>query len=286
MQLRGTEARRLSEPEKPLEPVLLPGWAGPLFALYHAPRGSAGAAAHLIYLPPFAEEMNRARRMAALEARALAAAGVGVLLLDPFGCGDSAGDFGDARWSIWRDDVGMAADWLAARGAGTLGLWGLRLGALLAADAARASPGRYRRLVLWQPVTSGAGFLTQFLRIRLAGGLGGKAAAETTAQLRQSLKNGVPLEIGGYVLTPDMAAAIDALRLEEIGRDARAEILWLEVTGRADAPLSPASEAVAAAWRQQGMRVETEVVAGEPFWATPEITLAPALIDVTTRRLR
>jgi alpha/beta superfamily hydrolase len=40
--------------------------------------------------------MNKARRMAALQARALAALGYGVLLLDLHGCGDSSGDFGDS----------------------------------------------------------------------------------------------------------------------------------------------------------------------------------------------
>src|SRR3546814_1526626 len=60
-------------------------------------------------------EMNRSRRMAALQARALAALGIDVLLLDLFGTGDSAGDFRDARWEIWREDAMAAVAWLGAR---------------------------------------------------------------------------------------------------------------------------------------------------------------------------
>lgn len=283
MQFRRTEARRLSQRCVEPEPVFLRGRSGPVFVVYHAPQ-AVTAAPYLIYLPPFAEEMNRARRMAALQARAFAAAGIGVLLVDPFGCGDSAGDFAEARWSIWRDDVAVAADWLMQRGAATLGLWGLRLGALLAADAARAEPGRYERLILWQPVISGSGFLTQFLRIRLAGGLTGQGKTETTAQLRRRLNEGTPLEVAGYTLAPELAAEIENLRLDEIGHGVAADIYWFEVTGSPEPSLSVAGSDVVATWRRGGIRVETEVVTGEPFWSTPEITTVPALIDACTRR--
>ena len=69
-----------------------------------APRG------RLLYLHPFAEEMNKSRRMAALACRALAAAGFAVLQIDLRGCGDSSADFGDASWADWQADVrvGMA----------------------------------------------------------------------------------------------------------------------------------------------------------------------------------
>ncbi len=73
------------------------------------PRGA------LLYLPPFAEEANRSRRMAVLQARRLAARGWPVLLLDPFGTGDSAGAFHEARWELWLADAARAAAWLATR---------------------------------------------------------------------------------------------------------------------------------------------------------------------------
>ena len=124
----------------PVEPLFLVGSAGPLFAVYHAPAPTGPAVGGLIYLPPFAEEMNRSRRMAALQARSLAASGIGVLLLDLYGTGDSGGEFAAARWRIWLDDVATAADWLVARLPGPLGLLGLRLGGMLAAAAAVAAP--------------------------------------------------------------------------------------------------------------------------------------------------
>jgi exosortase A-associated hydrolase 2 len=138
-----------------MELFYLKGSQGPLFSIYHPAARTRRPRLGLVYAPPFAEEMNRARRMAALQARRLAELGVDILLLDPYGTGDSAGDFGEARWEIWRDDLRTAIAWLGAHTNGKVGLWGLRLGALLAADVAASDPDRLARLVLWQPVLSG-----------------------------------------------------------------------------------------------------------------------------------
>src|SRR5438477_12928924 len=113
-------------------PLYLEGGRRRLFGIYHAPQKGYPRPHSFIYVPPFAEEMNLARRMAALQARALAAAGTGVLLLDLFGTGDSDGDFCDASWELWMEDILVAADWLEGQGPTQIGLWGLRMGGLLA----------------------------------------------------------------------------------------------------------------------------------------------------------
>jgi pimeloyl-ACP methyl ester carboxylesterase len=151
----------------PAEAFFLASAPGERFCLYHAPAGVCRGA--LVYVHPFAEEMNKSRRMAALQARALAAAGFGVLQIDLHGCGDSDGDFGDARWEQWHADLATASSWLHARLGQPVGLWGLRLGALLALDHARRHT--VHQLVLWQPVLQGAAFLTQFLRLLVASGM-------------------------------------------------------------------------------------------------------------------
>ena len=117
------------------EAFFLPAGAGQCFCLYHPPQGPEEKGA-VLYIHPFAEEMNKSRRMAALQSRALAAAGFGVLQIDLRGCGDSSGDFGDADWQTWVEDVVNACHWLSARSKAPLWLWGLRAGCLLAVDAA------------------------------------------------------------------------------------------------------------------------------------------------------
>ena len=49
--------------------------------------------------------MNRCRAMVALQARAFAALGAGTLVLDPFGTGESSGEFVAASWATWGDDL-------------------------------------------------------------------------------------------------------------------------------------------------------------------------------------
>ena len=62
-----------------------------LFAVHHPPVDGRRVLGHVLCVPPFNEEMNRCRSMITLQARALALLGIGTLLLDLHGTGDSAG---------------------------------------------------------------------------------------------------------------------------------------------------------------------------------------------------
>jgi exosortase A-associated hydrolase 2 len=266
----------------PAEPFFIEAEAGTgsRFCLFHKPAGQCRAG--LVYIHPFAEEMNRSRRMAALAARALAAQGVGVLEIDLYGCGDSSGEFRDARWDIWKRDVALAHGWLAERLGVPVGLWGLRLGALLALDAGVAAD----HLVLWQPVTSGPNFLTQFLRLRLASGMlqddGVKGGTEA---LRAELRTGRTMEIAGYELAPELAQAIDALEAAKLAPP-RCPVHWFEITAAAGRPLPPAASRIATAWRENGALLTVELLQGQPFWTTQEIAECPALVDATVSAFR
>jgi exosortase A-associated hydrolase 2 len=265
-----------------MDVFFLEGSKGPIFATHHPAAGTRHRRFGLVYVPPFAEEMNRVRRMAALQARSLAKLGVDVLLLDPFGTGDSAGEFGDARWDTWRDDVGTAIAWLDSRTDTQVGLWGARLGALLAADVAAMQPERITRLILWQPVLDGDRYLTQFLRLRVAATMDAGADRETTKELRARLSRGMPIEIAGYELAPELADSISSRQLQTcMERLDGLPISWLEVAGQDEAALTPQSQQVVNGLRERGHQLATIAVRGEPFWATQEITLAPNLLQAT-----
>lgn len=253
-----------------------------LFAVYYAPRENCFNRKVILYVPPFAEEMNRSRRMAALQARAFASLGLGTLLLDLFGTGDSTGDFRDARWELWLEDISVAADWLENRGAVVTCLWGLRLGALLACAAAAASRKRFNRLLLWQPVTDGALHLTQFLRIRIAAGISLSGAGEKIEQLRAQLADGRPVEVAGYELSPELARTLVDLRTSELALVPGTNCDWLEIGTEATDRLLPAGQRVVEHWRRAGITSSSRTVAGDPFWMLQETTLAPALIAATT----
>jgi exosortase A-associated hydrolase 2 len=268
----------------PAEPFFLEAGTGSRFCLFHRPAGECRGA--LVWVHPFAEEMNRSRRMAALASRALAAQGIGVLQLDLHGCGDSSGEFADARWDGWKADIALASGWLRAHLGVGVGLLGLRLGALLALDYTRTAVQPVERLLLWQPVTNGAAYLTQLLRLRLAAGLLQDDGAKTsTDSLRSALHAGSTLEIAGYELAPQLAVAIDGVDAEVLAPHS-CPVHWFEIVAAAGRQLTPAASRIVSNWREQGANVHVELVCGQQFWTTPEVTECLPLVQATVDSCR
>jgi exosortase A-associated hydrolase 2 len=265
----------------PFELFFLPARAGERLCVFHPPAAGTPKGA-VVYFHPFAEEMNKSRRMAALQSRRLAQRGYAVLQMDLYGCGDSSGDFGDASWDIWKEDAALAVQYVKQRVSGPVWLWGLRLGATLALDFARGSAERFEGYLLWQPVASGEAYMTQFLRLQVANDMLAGSEKTTTQRLREDLQAAGMLEIAGYRLSRRMADAVDALRLSDLAPRDEAPVCWLEVVSGAAGSVPPASRRVADAWAARGRTPEIRTVAGEPFWHTTEIAECAALIDETT----
>lgn len=251
------------------------------FCLYHPPAAGIAARGALIHLHAFAEEMNKSRRMTALAARRLAQHGYAVLQIDLHGCGDSDGDFGDATWAGWRQDIRAAHAWLRQRSAAPLWLWGLRAGSLLAAEVA-ASLDESVGLLLWQPVISGKQHLQQFLRLKVAGEMMSGDSKGVMAALKQTLADGTAVEIAGYTLAPDLAHGLDAAELAPPARPGlHARIVWIELSSRPDPALAPAFVKCIERWEAAGWKIESAVVPGPTFWQTVEIEEVPALLGAT-----
>jgi exosortase A-associated hydrolase 2 len=262
------------------EALFLPLRRGRRFCIRYVPQAPRPACGAILYVHPFAEEMNKSRRMAALQARAFAEGGWTVLQIDLFGCGDSDGDFGEASWEQWLTDIIDASAWLREQTGRMPWLWGLRVGCLLARQAIESispAPG----LLLWQPAISGKQSLQQFLRLKVTSQILGEAAPDRIGvqQLRQRLAQGEPLEIAGYMLSPDLALGLEAAELT--APIAPTRVAWLEIAASAPAELSPAAQTRVEAWRAAGHRVDTTVVPGAAFWQTQEITECPDLVEAT-----
>jgi exosortase A-associated hydrolase 2 len=263
-----------------IEGFFLPLDPGGRFCLLHQPGVDGPRRGAILYVHPFAEEINKSRRMAAQQARALAALGYAVLQIDLFGCGDSSGEFGEASIASWKCDLDAAAEWLLVQGLGPLGVWGLRFGALLAIDWAATTKLPLEGLLLWQPVHSGEVHLTQFLRIGVASQMLSTSAG-SGGSLRKRLAARKTVEVAGYEVTQELAAGMDALRLAAV--TPRAPVKWFEVVPGAGEGMPPASMRIVEQWRANSVRLQVETVVGDPFWTTVEVTDCPALLEATTR---
>lgn len=260
-----------------MEAFFLPLGAGRRFALLHRPPAGQRSYGTVLHVHPFAEEMNKSRRAAALAARALATSGWTVLQIDLDGCGDSTGDFGDATWDGWVADVLASAEWLRRGFDGRHWLWGVRAGALLCAAAVNLPPPM--GLLLWQPVHSGRQHLNQFLRLKLANEMIGATARTGTQALRAQLERGEHVEVAGYRLGPALAEGLARAELDLPRIYDRA--VWLEVSSAAEPALAPGSRSHLAKARERGVAVEAACVQGEPFWQTQEISECQPLVDAT-----
>lgn len=266
-----------------LDVFRLKGADAGLFCLLHRPATPMAVRGAVLYLHPFADEMNKSRRMAAMQARAFAGQGWLVLQFDFHGCGDSDGEFGGASWSGWLEDARVAARWLEAKSGYQPVLWGLRAGCLVASALAGETAGTH--LLYWNPVLSGKQHLQQFLRMQIAGAMlgDGTGAREGTRQLRERLAGGQFLEIAGYRLAPGLALGLEAASLDRPPLNSR--VGWFEVSGATPPAMPPGSLLRQEAWREQGVRVDTTMVGGAAFWQTQEIEDVPPLVQASSQWL-
>ena len=264
-------------------PILHGQGKGQRYCIFYPAHPKVQCRGALIYVHPFAEEMNKSRRMAAMQSRAFSEKGFCVLQMDLFACGDSSGEFAEARWEIWKSDLAFAHQWLAARTTAPISIWGLRLGALLALDYAQEAVGSIKGLLLWQPVINGEFYLTQFLRLRLANDMlrDSKENTNGTRAMRESLAQGKILDIAGYEISPDLANAIDSLDASKMYSN-KMHLRWLELVDDLSRIMSPSRQRIVSAWQNAGVDVETHFLQSQPFWMTQEIAECPDLIAATT----
>lgn len=269
-------------PGAALRPFFFDGTRGRLLCVSYERAAAVPPKAAVLFFPPFAEELNKTRRMVALQARKLALLGHSVLVPDLYGTGDSEADFVAARWEIWVDDLVRLRQWLAEREGPEIALWSLRTGALLAADVSAAGEWAPECWLLWQPVVNGQQFLTQFLRLKVAAELTGRGPAVDSRALRAELKSGAAIEIAGYELTGALAESLDSRVLSAATLARAARVGLFELTSSLQPALSPVAQRLVAECRGHGASIHAEAIQGQPFWSTPETTVVAALLEAST----
>jgi exosortase A-associated hydrolase 2 len=195
------------------EPFFFDGAGVRLFGVWCAPDGPRRAA--LLYVHPFGEEKKSAHRVFVETARALAKEGVASLRFDLRGCGDSEGEFAQATFAKWLDDIAAAWNEMDRRAPrAPRGLLGLRMGAALAALACERLK-RVDFLLLWQPILNGEEDFTRELRRLLVQQMFvlGKAR-DKSEDLVTALREGV-IELDGYPVSADLYEDISNFTLKK-----------------------------------------------------------------------
>lgn len=269
----------------PPVPLFIAGSVPDLPAFYFPPAAQHPPQGDILFVPSFAEEMNRCRAMVCMQAQALADQGHGVLVMDLFGTGDAPGEFEQADLDAWMADLAAGVRWLREHGQGCRTVWGVRLGALLAALLARQVEG-IDRLLLWQPVLSGKTFWTQFLRIRIASEMGRADGVKTTEALRQLSVRGEVVEASGYRVGPRLAVQLDGLQMPQGALLAGREVHWFEVLASEETSVAPVNKACVEKMQAAGVPVTTASVVGPAFWQVHERDVAPELIAATLASVR
>lgn len=261
----------------------LPRFLGPdgsrHFVLHVLP--ASAALAHIVYVPPLAEEMNRCRSLVAQQARSFAAAGYACTIVDFVGTGDSDGEFCDADLALWYSNLDATIEALQAEDPLPIVLWGMRLGGLLAIDYASRSSIDVQDIVLWQPVTAGKMYVTQVLRQRVASLMVKELPPETTKEIRQRLAGGEQVEIAGYTFGGKLLEDIEAIDLGSMGGLCSGKIHWLEhVLEEGKEPGVAASRAMDQL-RALENTVDVHTFCDPQIWQIHERDEAPQLLAAT-----
>lgn len=262
-----------------IRPGFIPGIAGRLFVLEYEPEKYNGCS--IVHVPAFAEEMNKSRRMVNLQAHILAKQGWRVTIFDLYGTGDSDGDFRDATWDIWMQDLRMICDLRRRTSGNPVWLWGHRMGALLALTY-MSEQLDIAGSIVWQPVIRGDLMLTQFLRLRMASSMASDVK-ESVKSLRSRLDTGEELEVAGYRINPALASGLDGADAYSLVPPVDRAVICCEVSARKEPKLTMLSEKLMSTWVEAGVDATQAVVSGDPFWITQEITEVPQLVAMTTK---
>ncbi|MCB1859355.1 MAG: hypothetical protein KDI63_13835 [Gammaproteobacteria bacterium] len=254
-----------------ISPQFLDGPNGRLFSILYSPGQEPKQAMPLVvHVPAFAEEMNKSRRMITLQSQRLLRLGYRVLLFDLFGTGDSEGDFRNATWSKWCDDLEFIYHWAERQQPSWISLWALRSGALLTMELLKTPRPGIRHLLFWQPIPSGEQQRVQINRQSLlATGSGIPAHADS-----DSIH-----EVGGYEISGELLCQLSDARLVREPGDILID--WLEITTLAEDSLPRESNDALEGIQRLGGTVTRQCFQGKPFWHTPEVAVLPNVLKAT-----
>lgn len=168
-----------------------------LFGLYESAGAPSRNARAVLFCHAWGTEYINSYRAMRFAASRLVAAGFCTLRFDYYGSGDSEGESSEADLSGWEADIETAMDELRELSqARSVALFGIRLGATLAARVAARMPGAVSRVVLWDPIVVGATYVEELAARAEPGQLDGLRVSPAFASEMSAIDLvGAPLDL-------------------------------------------------------------------------------------------
>lgn len=242
----------------------------------------------IVLIPPFAEEMNKSRKMmkASLDAFSDTADG---FLFDLYGTGDSEGLFDETSWDIWKRNIADFLDYLLVNfHYQEIELVTFRTGALLLNDCLDSAPNNQRKWPIsaihyCNPVIKAQQFINQFLRLKLAAEMmRSDGDKRSTKDLMVELEQQGKLEVAGYMLSDTLLNEMlsSVAKLPEYY--ANTPLFFYDVSARG--VLTPAITNNANTIRSDKLG-QIFPISGPQFWSTQEISMCHELIAAVSQNL-
>ena len=239
----------------------------------------------VILVPPFAEEMNRSKRMYVLCARLLANSGIHALCFDFSGTGDSSGEWGEFSYDDWVSDLKVVYDY-AKSIASEVNFVALRFGALILADAAKDDRVSANKCIFWDPIEKGESLTRQLVRMKIAAAMADEAKKITTRDVIDSMNHEGLLESAGYHVSRLMFEDIKSKNLFDLMPTVadKTDVHWMTLGKHKDTE----NKWLANSFTYSDFdacanvnRMHMHPVNDVKFWMQQEVTISPRLLAVT-----
>lgn len=266
----------------------LPAASGQLFCLHYLPVNNVNSvssvSSHVVFFPPFAEELNRSRHIMSLMAAQLAAKGFSVLLVDLFGTGDSEGDLIDAGWAIWKKDMLQAIDYLQQQKKLPVNFLTIRLGTLLALDILNECSDtlHINHFIAWQPVFNSNKYIKQFLKLQLANTILQGNKLIKTETIEEKIKRSGSLEIAGYPLSAALMEEILQLsRTNKFNLSTFNSLMLYQITPGSSTDFSTDIQSFMLDNKHFQDKIKVKLIQGKAFWQNYGIQTCAELMNQT-----
>ncbi len=243
-----------------------------------------GGAQAVIFVPPFAEEMNRSKRMYVLCARLLADAGIHSICFDFAGTGDSSGEWGEYDYAAWKSNL-VDVYRLAQKVSSNISLVCLRDSALISLDLIKQSDIQINKCILWDPVDNGEALARQLIRMKIAASMAGDLKKITTKDVLEEIEQSGFLEVGGYHVTSQLLDVIKSKKIIDFIEAALeiTDLHWM-TTGKSNHNAEPQLPICLAKSNFDEYllgRLSLHAVNDVKFWMQQEVTISPLLLRET-----